>query len=188
MARPRKIWTIEVLEQFISEYATTPNHVLAKRYNVSVSFVRRKAKELHLIKDELFKYCSQTCFMVQELYGEVSYKEIAKRTGVCPKTVERIARRLEMRLKRENKLRIMSIAVRNGLRSERRRRLFGLDNYYNRPVGTDKERRKAARALRRYGYIVVKGSMTAYYNDTMDRYEDIEEDAIANGFKIVLWK
>ena len=188
MARPKKIWTIEVLEQFALEYATTPNHLLAKRYDVSVSFVRRKAKELHLIKDPLCKCRSQTWFLVQELYGEISYKEISKRAGVSQKTVERIAKRLNMRLKREEKIKLISTAVKKGLKSEQRRRLFGLDNYYNRPVGTDKARKIAASELRQYGYIVVKGSMTAYYNNTMERYEDIESNAIACGFRMLLWE
>ena len=188
MARPRKIWTIEVLEQFTLEYATTPNPVLAKRYNVSVSYIRRKGKELDLFKDPLCRCRSQAWFMVQELYGEISYRDIAKMAGVSPKTVERIALRMEMRKKREDRNKMISKSIRKSLRSDLRRQLFGLESRSNRPVGKDKSRMIVASELRRHGYIVIKGSMTAYYNDTMERHEDIEEMAVASGFRMLLWK
>ena len=188
MARPKKMWTIEVLEQFALEYATTPNHLLAKRYNVSISFIRRKAKELNLFKDALYKCRSQTWFLVQELYFDFSYSEIAKRAGVSKKTVERIAKRLNLQRLREEKNKMIALGTSRGLRSDIRRRLFGLETYYNRPIVSDKSRTEVANELRKYGYIVIKGSMTAYYNDTMERYEDIEENAIANGFRMLLWE
>ena len=188
MARPKKMWTIEVLEQFAEEYATTPNLVLSARYNVSVSCVRRKAKELELFKDPLCKSKSQTWFLVLELFGKLSYREIAKRAGVSRKTVERISKRMEMRMKREEINKMISVGIRNGIRSALRRRLFGLDSDFNRPLGTDKTRMLAVNELREYGYIVVKGSMTAYYNGDMDRYEDVEQNAIANGFRVLLWE
>ena len=46
---------------------------------MSISSIRRKAKELNLYKDALCKYKStfQTWILVQELFGDFSYDEIA---------------------------------------------------------------------------------------------------------------
>lgn len=190
MARPIKIvWSVELLEQFAEAYATTPNHELAKRFNMSISSIRRKAKELNLKKD---KFCKgrkgfQTWILVQELYRDHSYSEIAKKAKVTVRTIERIASKLGCRMLREEKNKMLSAGIGKGLKSELRRRIFGLDTKYNRPIGTDKLRNEAAEKLKQHGYIVIKGSMTAYYSDTMERYEDIENNAIAYGFRLLLW-
>ncbi len=191
MARPIKIvWSVDLLEQFAEAYATTPNHELAKRYNMSISSIRRKAKELNLRKDTFCKGRKgfQTWIMVQELYQDHSYCEIAKMAKVSVRTIERIARYLGCRMLREEKNKVISVGTRKGLKSQLRRRIFGLDTYYNRPIGTEKSRNEAAEQLKQHGYIVIKGSMTAYYNDTMERYEDIEKNAITNGFRLLLWE
>ena len=189
MARPQSNWTIELLEEFAEAYAATPNHKLAKRYNVSVSTIRRKAKELNLYKDALCKYKStfQTWMLVQDLFGDYSYDDIAKKTGVSRSTVKRIVKSLGCQLMREERNKILATNISKGLKSELRRRIFGLDNYYDRPIGMDKYRIEAANQLKEHGYIVIKGSMTAYYSDTMERYEDIENNAINNGFRLLLW-
>lgn len=190
MARPIKIvWSVELLEQFAEAYATTPNHELAKRFNMSISSIRRKAKELNLTKD---KFCKgrkgfHTWILVQELYRDHSYSEIAKKAKVTVRTIERIASKLGCRMLREEKNKVLSAGIGKGLKSELRRRIFGLDTNYNRPIGTDRSRKEAAEKLKQHGYIVIKGSMTAYYSDTMERYEDVENNAIANGFRLLLW-
>ena len=190
MARPKTFWTLELIEQFAEEYATTPNYILAKRYRMSISSIRRKAKELNLYKDALCKYKStfQTWILVQELFGDFSYDEIAKKAGVCRKTVQRIAKSLGCQLVREERNKIIATGTSKGLKSELRRRIFGINTKYNRPIGKDKSRYEAAEQLKQHGYIVIKGSMTAYYNDTMERYEDIENNAITNGFRLLLWE
>lgn len=190
MARPIKIvWSVERLEQFAEAYATTPNHELAKRFNMSISSIRRKAKELNLKKDSLCKGRNgfQTWILVQELYRDHSYSEIAKKAKVTVRTIERIARKLGCRMLREEKNKVLSAGISKGLKSQLRRRIFGLDTNYNRPIGTDKSRNEAAEKLKQHGYIVIKGSMTAYYSDTMERYEDIENNAINNGFRLLQW-
>ena len=190
MARPIKIvWSVELLEQFAEAYATTPNHELAKRFNMSISSIRRKAKELNLKKDSFCKGRNgfQTWILVQDLYRDHSYSEIAKKAKVTVRTIERIARKLGCRMLREEKNKVLSAGISKGLKSQLRRRIFGLDTYYNRPIGTDKSRNEAAEELKQHGYIVIKCSMTAYYNDTMERYEDVENNAINNGFRLLLW-
>jgi hypothetical protein len=102
--------------------------------------------------------------------------------------VQRIAKSLGCQLVREERNKIIAIGTSKGLKSELRRRIFGINTKYNRPIGKDKSRYEAAEQLKQHGYIVIKGSMTAYYNDTMERYEDIENNAITNGFRLLLWE
>ena len=128
MARPIKIvWSVELLKQFAEAYATTPNHELAKRFNMSISSIRRKAKELNLKKD---KFCKgrkgfRTWILVQELYRDHSNSEIAKKAKVTVRTIERIASKLGCRMLREEKNKVLSAGIGKGLKSELRRRLFG---------------------------------------------------------------
>jgi hypothetical protein len=156
---------------------------------VSVSTIRRKAKDLNLSKVGLCKSKNyhQTWNLVKELFGEHSYNDIAKKAKVSAKTIARVAKRLGYKLLKEDRNRIIAIGTSKGLKSELRKRIFGLDTSYNRPIGKDKTRKEAAKQLITHGYLVIKGSMTAYYNDTMERYEDIEKNAIANGFRLMLW-
>ena len=46
MARPELVWTEEMTDMLISDYPITFNHILAEKLGISVSTVRRKAKEL----------------------------------------------------------------------------------------------------------------------------------------------
>ena len=191
MARPIKIiWSVELLKQFAEAYATTPNHELARRFNMSISSIRRKGKELNLCKDSFCK-CKlsfNTWIQIQELFHDHSNTEIAKIVKVSLRSVERVASILGCRMLREEKNKVISVGIRKGLKSESRRRIFGINTKYNRPIGKDKSRYEAAEQLKQHGYIVIKGSMTAYYNDTMERYEDIENNAITNGFRLLLWE
>ena len=191
MEKKKKIiWSVELLKQFAEAYATTPNHELAKRFNMSISSIRRKGKELNLCKDSFCK-CKlsfNTWIQIQELFHDHSNTEIAKIVKVSLRSVERVASILGCRMLREEKNKVISVGIRKGLKSESRRRIFGLNTSYNRPIGKDKSRYEAAEQLKQHGYIVIKGSMTAYYNDTMERYEDIENNAITNGFRLLLWE
>ena len=121
------------------------------------------------------------------MFHDHSNTEIAKIVKVSLRSVERVASILGCRMLREEKNKVISVGIRKGLKSESRRRIFGLNTSYNRPIGKDKSRNEAAEKLKQHGYIVIKGSMTAYYNDTMERYEDIEKNAITNGFRLLLW-
>ena len=165
----------------------TPNSVLAKRFGMSVSTIRRMAKEMDLEKNGICRQRFNTWLLVQQLFGLYSYNEIAQKAGISSRTVRRIAKSLDLNLKKEEKNKIIAESVSKGLKSERRKKIFGLETKYNRPVGRDGARRKAFILLKEHGYLVIKGSMTAYYSDTMERHEDIEEQAIASGFRMVPW-
>ena len=52
MARPRIEWNEDRLEKFAESYPVTRNHILAESFHLSVSSIKRKARELNLIKRE----------------------------------------------------------------------------------------------------------------------------------------
>ena len=87
----------------------------------------------------------------------------------------------------KQKKKLISNGIVKMLRSENRKLIFGLETTSNRPIGRDRSRHEAAQLLKECGYVVIKGSMTAYYSDEMDRYSDVEQLAVANGFRLELW-
>ena len=72
-------------------------------------------------------------------------------------------------------------------RSESRRMVFGLDQRLNRCLGKDTSRLKIYDELRRYGYIVIKGSRTVYYSPDMRRVQHVESYAVALGLVFEQW-
>ena len=82
----------------------------------------------------------------------------------------------------------ISCSLTKTIKSEKRRILFGLEQRTDRFIGKDKVRNRVFRLLAGHGYIVIKGSMTAYYSPLMRRYEHIEAYAVSAGFSIELWE
>lgn len=168
-------------------YATTPNVILAELFNVSKRSIIRKANELKLVKEVIFKKGYDVKMMVAELYGQRSCQEIADKYKISKRTVIRICKDMNLEMTKEDKRKIISNRVNKSFNSERRRQKFGLNTILDRPIGKSRSRTEAANMLKQHGYLVIKGSMTVYYNDTMERFAEVEENAIANGFRMVLW-
>jgi hypothetical protein len=82
----------------------------------------------------------------------------------------------------------ISCSLTKTIKSEKRRILFGLEQRTDRFIGKDKVRNRVFRLLAEHGYIVIKGSMTAYYSPLMRRFEHIEAYAVSAGFSIELWE
>ena len=188
MARPRILWTDEMLEDLVIYYPVTSDIQLAKRLFVSVITLRRKAKEMRLKKTSHFRFKFEIWNLVKNKYGTSSIQEIAREAGVCERTVYRIVKRLRMEMDGECKSEIYSNAAKRLFRRERSRQTFGMESRVNRPLGKDKSRLEIMRHLTTHGYIVIKGSMYVYYCASMTRYEDIENEAKSVGFKLVLWE
>ena len=169
-------------------YPITSNKILARRYNISEMTLRRKAKEMKLMKTRMFRFRFEIWDLVREKYGLASVKEIAKETGASERTIYRIIRRLRMELDDSQKSEIYSNAANRMIKIEHSRKTFGMESKVFRPIGRNKERIRIARLLAKHGYIVIKGSMHVYYCASMERHEDIEEEAKSVGFKLVLWE
>ena len=187
MARPRIEWNEDRLEQFAESYPVTRNHILAESFHLSVSSVKRKARELNLVKREHNLRKCRIDAIFCELFGQCSYEQIAKTAEVSSRTVRRVSRRMNMTLQREQRNQFISISLRKGLHFEQTREIYGLARRYNRPVGRDDDRAWARRMLKESGYIVIRGNRTAYYSETMQRNPALEQYAVSNGIILEQW-
>ena len=188
MARPELVWTEEMTDMLISDYPITFNHILAEKLGISVSTVRRKAKELGLQKAGTGRMNYRTWETVERLFPTHSHSQIAKAAGVSERTVRRICRSLNLRRDREEDAIMRSNGIRSVYKSEHRRRIFGLEQHTNRLLGKDKERLRICEDLKRHGYIVIKGSRTVYYSSEMRRIVHVESYAKALGLRFEEWE
>jgi len=188
MARPHILWTDEMTDILIAEFPMTFNPILAEKLGVSVSTVRRKARELGLLKVGSGRKNYSTWETVERLFPTHSHRQIAEAAGISERTVRRICRSLNLRRDREEDAVMRSKGIRSVYKSELRRRIFGLEQRTNRLLGKDKERRRICEELKRYGYIVIKGSRTVYYSSGMCRIAHAESYAEALGLRLVEWE
>ena len=188
MGRPNIIWTEEMTDRLISDYPITFNQILADKLGISVSTVRRKARELGIQKAGTGRMNYSTWETVERLFPTHSHRQIAKAAGVSERTVRRICRSLNLRRDREEDAVMRSNGIRSAYNSEHRRRIFGLEQHTNRLLGKDRERLRICEELKRYGYIVIKGSRTVYYSSEMRRIVHVESYAKALGLRFEEWE
>ena len=180
MPRHKIEWTDEMLEELVVNFAILSDSVLSQRLRVSISTVRRKAT--------VGRNSFQTWVLVEEMFGKHSNREIADAAHVTERTVRRICKRLGLKLPKETRAMYISCSLTKTIKSEKRRILFGLEQRTDRFIGKDKVRNRVFHLLAGHGYIVIKGSMTAYYSPLMRRFEHIEAYAVSAGFSIELWE
>lgn len=188
MARPRIEWTDEMLEEMVINYPILSNPKLSEMLQVSVSSIRRKAKEMQLLKSSVGGNRFEKWNIVEEMFGKHSNREIARAAHVSERTVRRICKRLELELTQDERGKLVSEGVLKGIKSEKRRILFGLEQRTDRFIGKDKARNRMWHLLAEKGYVVIRGSMTVYCSDTMRRHEHIEAYAVSLGFTIEVWE
>ena len=188
MARPKIEWTDEMLEELLLSFSISSDTALSRKLQVSASSLRRKAHEMGLAKSFVGRNNYEAWTTVERMFGKHSNKEIAAEAHVTERTVRRICKRLNLKLSKEEKAAYISKSLRKTIKSEKRRILFGIDQRTDRPIGKDKNRTHVLKALADHGYIVIKGSMVAYYSPLMKRYEHVEAYAVSVGFSIELWE
>ena len=187
MGRPRIVWTEEMIEILMTEYPITFNGVLAQKLGVSVCTIQRKASELGLVKAGSGKMNYKAWETVERLFPTYSQKQIAQEAGVSERTVRRICKALNLKRDREEDAVMRSIGLKRLYGSDSRRILYGLEQKVNRCLGRSNERLKVYDELKRYGYIVIKGSRTVYYSSEMRRIVHVESYAIALGLILEEW-
>ena len=187
MSRPYIIWTEEMVETLMMEYPITFNSVLAQKLGVSVSTIQRKASELGLVKAGTGKRDYKIWETVEKLFPTYSQKQIAQEAGVSERTVRRICKALNLKRDREEDAVMRSKGLKRIYDSDSRRILYGLEQKVNRCLGRSHERLKIYDELKRYGYIVIKGSRTVYYSSEMRRIVHVESYATALGLILRKW-
>ncbi len=178
-------WTDEMLGVLIDDFPITPDRMLAEKLEISVSSVRRKAKELRLKKASVSNY--RTMQAVDGLYATHSQKQIAQKLNISIRTVRRICKTLNLKREREEDAVMRSKGIKRIYESDFRRGLYGLEQKLNRFIGRSKERLRIYDELERYGYIVMKGSRTVYYSSEMRRIVHVESYAVALGLVFEQW-
>ena len=187
MGRPRIIWTEEMIEILMTEYPITFNGVLAQKLGVSVCTIQRKASELGLVKAGSGKMNYKAWKTVERLFPTCSQKQIAREAGVSERTVRRICKALHLKRDREEDAVMRSKGIKRIYESDFRRILYGLEQKVNRFLGRSYERLRIYDELKRYGYIVIKGSRTVYYSSEMRRIVHVESYAKALGLEFEEW-
>ena len=188
MGRPNIVWTEEMIDILTTEYPITFNVVLAQKLGISISTVHRKARALGLVKAGNGRINYKTRETVEQLFASHSHRQIATAAGVSERTVRRICKSLNLRRDREDDSVMRSEVIRKICQSENRRILFGLEQNTDRLIGKDKERLKIVDELKKYGYIVIKGSRKVYYSSEMRRIVHLESYAEALGLRFEEWE
>lgn len=185
-SRPYLVWTMEMLSILTEEYPITSNTVLADRLGMSISSVRRKARELELVKAKVRNY--KTMVLVESLFNSNSQRQIAEKAHVSLRTVKRICKKLNLKRDWDEDRIMRSDGAKRVFRSENRRIIFGLEQRTNRCVGKSDERLKIYDELEKHGYIVIRGTRTVYYSSEMRRIVHVESYAEALGLRFEEWE
>lgn len=175
-------WTEEhdsiLKERFNEDYI----HVIAKDMGFSRSTVQEHARQLGLSKRQPKMRNNDIREFVEMEYDNMTYKEMAKRTGIHHVTVWKIANELGLRRSREKwneHLRRSRIEI---IKSEKRRIVFGLEQRTKLKVVCNKSKHYLRQKLRQFGYVADKGSNTVYYTDDTVRRPIRERNGERLGF------
>ena len=188
MARPRIIWTDEMLEMLVSDYPITFNQILAEKLGISVSSLKRKARQLELVKAGSGMMNYRTWETVERLFSTHSQKQIAEKAGVSERTVIRICKALNLKRDSEEDSLMRSKGLKRVFQSDNRRILYGLEQKTDRCLGKSNDRLKVYDDLKKSGYIVIKGSRKVYFSPKMRRIVHLESYAKALGLRFEEWE
>lgn len=175
-------WTEEhdsiLKERFHTEYLQD----IADDMGFSRSTVQQHARKLGLRKADPRERNKDIRAFVELEFHNLTYKEMAKRTGLNDYTIFKIARELGLVRTREKWNENIGTGLRETYRSERRRVMFGLDQRTKWKVVCNRKKIRLRHKLKEQGYIVAKGGHTVYYTDDIVRRPKRERNGEKLGF------
>ena len=115
-------------------------------------------------------------------YPNLSYQEMAERTGLHRETIRIIARELGLERTPEQLRKIRSRRRKELIQKERRRIIFGLDQKTNIKVVSNHQKIRLRGSLKRLGYILGTDGHTFYYYPGLRRHPIKESNGRALGF------
>ena len=178
----RFVWTPEhddiLKERFQSEYL----HKIAAHLGFSLSSVAKHARELGLRKDNPTGRNRDARAFVEMEYTNLSYQEMAERTGMHKESIRIIARELGLERTPEQYRTIRSRRRKELVQKERRRIIFGLDQKTNIKVVSNLRKIRLRGSLKRLGYIIGADGHTFYYDSTLRRHPVREAHGKTFGF------
>lgn len=182
--QPKK-WTEEhdniLSERYSSDFLSN----IAKEIGFTRMTVRKHARMLGLRKESPTRRNYEARALVEMEYNNLTYKEMAKRTGMTITSIENIARELGLKRSREQLITNISKGRQETNRKERARIIYGLDQKTRLKFFSNKSKIQLRGKLKRLGYIVKRGDSTFYYTDDLQRNLKLEENGKAFRFKFM---
>lgn len=178
----RTLWTPDHDDILKERFHTDCLHDIASHIGCTCSTVSSHARRLGLRKISPSGRNSDARSFVLIEYPNLSYQEMAERTGLHRETVRIIARELGLERTKKQLREIRSRRRKELIQKERRRIIFGLDQKTNIKVVSNHQKIRLRGSLKRLGYIIGTDGHTFYYYPGLRRHPIKESNGRALGF------
>ena len=178
----RTLWTPDHDDILKERFHTDCLHDIASHIGCTCSTVSNHARRLGLKKISPSGRNSDARSFVLIEYPNLSYQEMAERTGLHRDTIRIIARELGLERTPEQLRKIRSRRRKELIQKERRRIIFGLDQKTNIKVVSNHQKIRLRGSLKRLGYIIGTDGHTFYYYPGLRRHPIKESNGRALGF------
>ena len=178
----RTLWTPDHDDILKERFHTDCLHDIASHIGCTCSTVSNHARRLGLRKISPSRRNSDARSFVLIEYPNLSYQEMAERTGLHRETIRIIARELGLERTPEQLRKIRSRRRKELIQKERRRIIFGLDQKTNIKVVSNHQKIRLRGSLKRLGYIIGTDGHTFYYYPGLRRHPIKESNGRALGF------
>ena len=178
----RTLWTPDHDDILKERFHTDCLHDIATHIGCTCSTVSSHARRLGLRKISPSGRNSDARSFVLIEYPNLSYQEMAERTGLHRETIRIIARELGLERTQKQLREIRSRRRKELIQKERRRIIFGLDQKTNIKVVSNHQKIRLRGSLKRLGYILGTDGHTFYYYPGLRRHPIKESNGRALGF------
>ncbi|EGN56917.1 hypothetical protein PRBRB14_13370 [Hallella multisaccharivorax DSM 17128] len=178
----RTLWTPDHDDILKERFHTDCLHDIASHIGCTCSTVSSHARRLGLRKISPSGRNSDARSFVLIEYPNLSYQEMAERTGLHRETIRIIARELGLERTQKQLREIRSRRRKELIQKERRRIIFGLDQKTNIKVVSNHQKIRLRGSLKRLGYIIGTDGHTFYYYPGLRRHPIKESNGRALGF------
>lgn len=178
----RTLWTPDYDDILKERFHTDCLHDIASHIGCTRSTISRHARRLGLWKETPSGRNRDARSFVLIEYPNLSYQEMAERTGLHRETIRIIARELGLERTPEQLRKIRSRRRKELIQKERRRIIFGLDQKTNIKVVSNHQKIRLRGSLKRLGYINGTDGHTFYYYPGLRRHPIKESNGRALGF------
>ena len=178
----RTLWTPDHDDILKERFHTDCLHDIASHIGCTCSTVSNHARRLGLKKISPSGRNSDARSFVLIEYPNLSYQEMAERTGLHRETIRIIARELGLERTPEQLRKIRSRRRKELIQKERRRIIFGLDQKTHIKVVSNHQKIRLRGSLKRLGYILGTDGHTFYYYPGLRRHPIKESNGRALGF------
>nr|DAY83138.1 MAG TPA: transposase [Caudoviricetes sp.] len=178
----RTLWTPDHDDILKERFHTDCLHDIASHIGCTCSTVSSHARRLGLRKISPSGRNSDARSFVLIEYPNLSYQEMAERTGLHRETIRIIARELGLERTKKQLREIRSRRRKELIQKERRRIIFGLDQKTNIKVVSNHQKIRLRGSLKRLGYIIGTDGHTFYYYPGLRRHPIKESNGRALGF------